>query len=130
MNAIYATMTSANQFLALPVQINVGNTGCALFEAVGSVSPPINDPLFICVDFIESSMVGDLMLPILRRITLEVQDDGKSAVIDELFNKMLWLPINRSPITEIRVYICDEQGNIPSFKSCHLSCTLVCIPER
>ena len=130
MNVIYAAMWSANQQMTLPVSLNVEGQGCALFEITGKVSPYTDRPLFLCADFLENSIMGETQqLPVLRRITLIKDKEGKGATIEQIFSKMLWLPTNRSPVEEIRLYITDERGNPAPFNECSVSCTLVCIPQ-
>ena len=131
MNVIYATMTSSNQSLALPMEIDMASHGCALFEIKGTVFPHKEVSLFLCVDFIEDSILGSRMMPILRRIQLtpnQYREGG--AIIDQTFDKMLWLPCNRSPVRELRLYITDDRGNIIPFEETLISCTLVIIPHR
>ena len=36
-------------------------------------------------------------------------------VIDPIYTKILWIPANRTPVKEIRVYLTDEHGNAPPF---------------
>lgn len=131
MNVIYASMWGTSQKITLPVTLDMEQKGCALFEITGKVSPHTEKPLFLCADFLESSIMGaHRQLPVLRRITLIPEKEGqRGASIEQIFNKMLWLPTNRSPVKEIRLYICDERGNPAPFNECSVSCTLVCIPN-
>lgn len=129
MNTIYVTMTSAHELVHLPVEISGFQKGCALFEISGNVYPYIDDVLYLCVDFIDESIIGPKMIPILRRIRLHPNKNGSGGFIDHTFNKMLWISCNRSPIKELRVYISDAQGNLPPFVDCHIKCTLVIIPH-
>ena len=145
MNAIYIEMTSSDHRMSLPVELDMRNKQCALFEATGTVVPYMKKPLFLCSDFIESSIVGERMIPVLRRIQLmpdeedEQDDDGDDAkkkgkvrtsgIVDHIFHKMLWMSTNRDEVDEIRVYISDETGKTVTFSSCDLSCTLVSIPS-
>lgn len=137
MNVIYVHMNSISERIPLPIDIDVENKGCALFEIRGEVSPCITQPLFLCVDFIAESVVGEKMMPILRRIVVESPNkkkkdqcgkDGKGR-IDHVFDKMLWLTCTRSPVKEFRIYISDAQGNQAPFLHCELDCTLVLIPH-
>lgn len=130
MNALYVNMSSPNQLVQLPIDISGDHKGCALFEIKGKVYPYLEDVLFLCVDFIEDSIVGQKMMPILRRIVLHPEVQGGGAIIDQTFNKMLWISCSRSKIKELRVYISDAQGNRPPFVRCQIDCTLVIIPHN
>ena len=122
-------MESGNQQVALPVSHDMHEKGCALFEVRGKLAPYTDIPLFLCTDFIKGSSIGMKMMPVLRRLHLIPDTESEEAVIDQVFHKMLWLPTNRSPVDELRVYISDQHGNLRSFDYCHISCTLVCIPN-
>ena len=102
----------------------------ALFEINGTVHPYTPKALFLCVDFIESSIVNsEKQMPILRRINLKKKGKSLVVVINLMYTKILWLLTNHSPVKEIRVYIMDEYGNAPPFQSCDVIGTLVCIPH-
>ncbi len=131
MNVIYVDMDSSSQSIALPVTLSMEGHGCALFEIRGRVKPYTSVPLYMCVDFIDNSVIGPKLLPILRRVRLKrIKGNARQeATIEHVFSKMLWLPVNRSPLEEIRVYLSDANGQVPSFDQCHLTCTLVNIPR-
>lgn len=130
MIAIYANMTSASEKMAFPNTRDLKDKSCALFEIVGKVSPYTDQPIFLCADFIETSIMGpDLVLPVLRRISLIKNKTGDGARIQQILKKMLWVPTSRGRVEEIRVYITDAKGNPAPFDECQLSCTLVCIPK-
>ena len=80
-----------------------GKKGCALFDIRGKVKLFTNEPLFLCADFIKLSMVGsNKQIPILHKINL-LKDEltGGGGIIDPMYNKILWLPTNHSPLKEI-----------------------------
>ena len=129
MDVLYVNMESGNQRVPLPTTLHVCGKGCALFEISGRCYPYTDIPLFLCVDFIQDSSLGTKMIPILRRIELKPDPESHEGKISQVFNKMLWLPINRSPLDEVRVYITDDHGNVRSFDYCNIQCTLVCIPN-
>ena len=54
---------------------------------------------------------------------------GLDIVIDPIYTKILWIPANRTPVKEIRVYLTDEHGNAPPFTNCNIMGTLVSIPH-
>ena len=129
MNVIYVEMDKGNQQVILPKSLEMEGKGCALFEITGRCSPYTDIPLFLCTDFIENSTAGLKMLPVLRRIKMSPDSESEEGVFDQIFSKMLWLPTNRTPLDEVRVYISDEEGKVMSFDYCNISCTLVCIPH-
>lgn len=135
MNVIYARMNSPSEVIPLPVELELENKGCALFEIQGKVFPCVTQPLFLCVDFVRESIVGEKMMPILRRVMTQPleETDQCSAVqeahVDRVFDKMLWLACTRSPVKEFRLYISDAQGNRAPFLRCQLDCTLVILPH-
>ena len=64
----------------------------------------MNEPLFLCANFIELSMVGsNKQMPILHKINLLKDESmgGGGGIIDPMYNKILWLPTNCSPLKEI-----------------------------
>lgn len=130
MNAIYIKMAQSREVVSLPTTLDVENKSVALFEITGKVSEYTSKALFMCVDFVESSILSTgKQLPIVRRIKISKAGKGQGGRLDQTFDKMLWLPTNRSPIGEFSVYICDDSGNLAPFESCNLNCTLVCIPK-
>ena len=119
MNAIYFSMKSTSEKITLPISLNMQGKGVALFEINGTVHPYTPKALFLCMDFIESSIVNsEKQMPILRRINLKKKGKNSVVVIDPMYTKILWLLTNCSPIKEIRVYITDENGNALPFQSC------------
>ena len=50
-------MISMSEKITLPVSLNMQGKGVALFEINGTVHPYTPKALFLCVDFIESSIV-------------------------------------------------------------------------
>ena len=52
-----------------------------------------------------------------------------SGIIDPVYNKILWLPTNYSPLKEIQLYISDRYGIFAPLVDCNIDCTLVLIPH-
>ena len=104
--------------------------GCVLFDIRGKVKPFTNEPLFLCADFVESSMVGsNKQMPILHKINLLKDETTGGGIIDPMYNKILWLPTNHSPLKEIQLYISDRHGRFAPLVDCNIDCTLVFIPH-
>ena len=104
--------------------------GCALFDIRGKAKPFTNEPLFLCANFIESIMVGsNKQMPILLKINLLKDELTGGEIIDPMYNKILWLPTNHSPLKEIRLYISNRHGRFAPLVDCNMDCTLVFIPH-
>lgn len=133
MEAIYLSINEPDQVLILPTTLNLEEYGCALVEAGGTFEPYSGRPLFLCCDFVRPSVVGSRLLPVLRRLPVArlKKNDGKTVgKFDGSFEKMLWFPLTRSELGEVRLYITDKRGERVSFDRINLNCTLVCIPKQ
>ena len=96
-------MHGITEKVTFPIPLDMERKGCALFDIRGKVKPFTNEPLFLCADFIELSMVGsNKQMPILCKINLLKDESmGGGGIIDPMYNKILWLPTNHSPLKEI-----------------------------
>ena len=104
MNAIYFSMKSTNQKVTLPVELDMENKGCSLFDISSMVKPYIELPIYLCDDFVGNSIIvgsehptkSSMQLPILHQINLKSSHDKHNVVeIDPNYNKILWLPSSR-----------------------------------
>ena len=87
-------MHSITEKVTFPIPLDKEGKGCALFDT--------NEPLFLCADFVESSMVGsNKQMPILCNINLLKDELMGCGIIDPIYNKILWLPTNHGPLKEI-----------------------------
>ena len=97
-------MLGITEKVTFPIPLDMEKKGCTLFDIRGKVKPFTNEPLFLCANFIKSSMAGsNKQMPILRKINL-LKDElmgGGGGIIDPMYNKILWLPTNCSPLKEI-----------------------------
>ena len=120
-------MCGITEKVTFPIPLDMERKGCALFDIRGKFT---NEPLFLCADFIKSSMVGsNKQMPILRKINLLKDELMGGGIIDPMYNKILWLPTNHSPLKEIRLYISDRHGRFAPLVDCNIDCTLVFIPH-
>ena len=124
MNAIYVDMDSSNHWQVLPKSLHVCHMECGLLEITARIFPAPKGLLYLCADFVESSVAGDSEMPILRRIKFSQMKDGSGAC-KKMFDPVLWVPIVRDRLDEIRLYITDKDGDITPFDKCTLNCTLV-----
>ena len=105
MNCIYIFINGITEKVTFPIALDMERKRCTLFDIRGKVKPFTNEPIFLCTDFIESSMVGsNKQMPILRKINLLKDESmGGGGIIDPMYNKILWLPTNHSPLKEIQL---------------------------
>ena len=137
MNAIYFSMKGTSQKVTLPLELDMENKGCLLFDISSMVKPYIEPPIYLCADFVGNSIVvssehpteRSMQLPILHEINLKKTNDNNLVEIDPNYNKILWLLTSHSPLEEIQVYLSDRHGNPPTFMHCNIIRTLVCIPH-
>ena len=95
-------MHGITEKLIFPIPLDMERKGCTLFDIRGKVKPFTDEPLFLCADFIKLSMVGsNKQMPILCKINLLKDESMGGGNIDPMYNKILWLPTNRSPLKEI-----------------------------
>ena len=123
-------MHGITEKVTFPTPLDMERKGCALFDIRGKVKPFTNEPLFLCADFIESSMVGsNKQMPILHKINLLKDESRGGGIIDPMYNKILWLPTNCSPLKEIQLYISNRHGRFVPLVDCNIDCTLVFTPH-
>ena len=68
-------------------------------------------------------------MAILHSINLLKDESMAGGIIDPMYNKILWLPTNRSPLKEIQLNISDRHGRFVPLVDCNIDCTLVFIPH-
>ena len=86
----------------------------------------MNDTLYLCADYVQPSILGDKLIPILRKLKIKRNpNNAQVALVNQEAKEMLWLPTERSHIDEFRVYIMDSEGKIPTLESCMLNCSLL-----
>ena len=96
-------MRGITEKVTFPIPLDMERKGCTLFDIRSKVKPFTNEPLFLCANFMELSIVGsNKQMPILHKINLlKDESTGAGGIIDPMYNKILWLPTNRSPLKEI-----------------------------
>ena len=90
-----------------------GVYSCALLEI--DFDKKLNKDVYLFCDMCEYSYLRDGYQPILRVIQ-------KTSV----FTKLIYIPVKTSRINTIRIYIRDEEGQVPSLnvKSCRCTISL------
>ena len=123
-------MCGITEKVTFPIPLDMERKGCMLFDIRGKVKPLTNEPLFLCANFIKSSMVrSNKQMPILHEINLLKDESTDGGIIDSMYNKILRLPTNHSPLKEIQLYISDRHGRFAPLVDCNIDCTLVFIPH-
>ena len=123
-------MHGITEKVPFPIPLDMERQGCMLFDIRGKVKPFTNEPLFLCANFIELSMVrSNKQMPILCKINLINDESMGGGIIDLMYNKILWLPTNCSPLKEIPLYISNRHGRFAPLVDCNIDCTLVFIPH-
>ena len=62
-----------------------------------------NHPLYLCCNICEESTVGNIKIPVLRYLNINLQNE----IINKSTDHVIWLRVIRPKITSIRLYIAD-----------------------
>ena len=77
----------------------------------------MNDVLYLCADYVQLSILGDKLIPILRKLKIKKDPNNlQVSLVNQEAKEMLWLPTERSHIDEFWVYITDSKGEIPTLE--------------
>lgn len=147
MNTLYCTLKKCDNFIQLPLTLDLKNKSVGLVDINGYYWPriPGNKTLYLCCDIVKNngiiSRISDSnVYPILRQLVFKsaksqrhpgnlVDDDEQVNYmydrIKETYNKILFLPCHEQKVDTLRLYLIDENGNLPSFHTCELNCTLL-----
>ena len=112
----------------LTYPLEVEGYACAIIEISGRLEKYNNgkktkkeDELFLCSDICKEVYVNGKKLPALRQILR-----SPTGNIQQISNPT-WLRVLRPTITSIRLYITNANGEIQSFQSGWLQCSLLFI---
>lgn len=123
MKALYLT-TLGDTTIKLPTTLEVEGYGCGVLELTGKVLSGFKEPLYLCCDICEESLVGDKRMPVLRFLNRNLKNGNVNNSIDHV----IWLHVMRPSISSIRLYIADENGQVVTVEKNSLHCTLLFIP--
>ena len=130
MNCIYIFLHGITEKVTFAIPLDMRRKVCALFDIRGKVKPFTDGPLSLCINFIELSTVrSNKQMPILCKINLLKDELMGGGIIDPMYNKILWLPTNHSPLKEIQLYITNRHRRFAPLVDCNIDCTLVFIPH-
>jgi hypothetical protein len=109
--------------LPQPIELK-GSWECALldFQLTG-VSPPFDpsfDPICVCSDICHESCVGDVQLPILRRLSFK----GRKKESVFRLEHPPYVRVTRDQLTRIRLFITNPTQTAPAVTTGKLTCTL------
>lgn len=128
---LYLSVNSSDDYTPMfEVSRDVSDMMCGLFNVHGRIEVKTPDVdtrrLFLCTDLCASTsfVSGKTKLPILRQLVVDA--DGS---VSMNIHNILWLDTTNKILRNIRMYICDGEGNIPSFKVCTLDCTVLVFPK-
>ena len=124
MNVIYL-WTNGNHVTYLAETLELEGYGCGVIDVHGKLENGNGHSYYLCCDMTEDVFVNNIKLPVLRQIRTNSKD-----FISSQINHVIWLKITRSTISKIRLYICNEKGDVQSFKGRGLFCTLLLIPNK
>ena len=123
MKALYLS-TKGDDTIDLPVPLEVENYLCGIVEMSGKVNT-FKEVLFLCCDICEESFMGEMMMPVLRSIKRKT-----NGMVNNDINHVIWLRVMKPHISNIRLYISDEYGEIKTVDKNKLKCTLLFIPSK
>lgn len=127
MNAVYG-YTNGDTVITLAETLEIEGYGVGVIDIFGKVSLPSkyrNKPLFLCSNITQDTYVGNKKLPVLKMLKT-----NQSGIINNNIYKLIWLRVTRRSISNLRLYICDINGEIVSLGSKTLYCTLLFVPDR
>ena len=124
MNAVYLS-TNGDTTTQLPTPLEMQGYGCGVIEMTGKVYYSEKEPIYLCSNICEESIVENIKMPILRRIKR-----GASGIVNSSICNIIWLRVMRPTISSIRLYIANGKGEIITLGSEKLNCTLLFIPNK
>ena len=135
---MYLNMNRVDSTVELPISIHLKDKAVALVDVSGDFFPQnTKRNFYLCCDFIEPSILqgstSTNVYPILRMVHSERGEDKNKLKIDkirETYGKLIYVGCNRDEVSNIRLYLIDDDGNLPSFDNCQLKCSLLLIPGR
>ena len=115
--------TNGDDITQLSETLEVEGYGCGVLDITGKL-PQLNsnNVYYLCCNFVEDSFVNKTRLPVLRQIRVNSKGGIQSDV-----GHVIWIPIIRTSLSNVRLYITDEEGKIISVGGRGLNSTLLFI---
>lgn len=121
MSVLYLS-TKGDSITTLAEPISIEGRCAAVVEISGKidrkVAAPLK-PLYLCCDFTENVNLHNFKLPILRQFTT-----NKQGYVNSTVGHVIWLHVTRSRLSSVRLFICNEDGEVVSFTGRGVYCTL------
>ena len=138
MPCLYLNMNSADSNIELPVPLKLNTSGVAIVDISGEYFPRSPGKVYyLCCDFVEPSVLqgkkNSNVFPILRMLNFKAGKNKNEDYVDKIkenYAKLIFTGCNRDEVQDLRLYLIDEDGNLPSFEDCQLKCTLLIIPRN
>lgn len=119
--SIHGTNVPGDFTVELPQQIYLpGLWECALVDFQLTGSPPEIDPFCICSNVCQESCVGDVRLPILRRMSFK----GRTREAVFQFEQPHYIRVKVDLLERVRIFITDPHHQGSSVSSGQVTCTL------
>ena len=115
--------SSSDFLIQLPKTYSIeGQRLCALKQISFTCDlKPKTRILYLCLDIVEESYVKNTLVPIVRNI--EIYNKSKK-YLTENFEEGIYLPVNVTHLTSLRVYLRDSDLQPVQFDSNDLHCLL------
>ena len=121
--ALYPKNSPGECWIQLPKRYTLeGQWSCALIDvSLDCDFTPRSNRLYLCCDIVEDSYVRGTSLPVLRNIEVNVR---YKKLKTELFPHPLYIPVKRTQLHLVKLYLLDNQLNPVNFKENDLHCVL------
>jgi len=123
MSSVLYLSTNGDEVTTLAEAISSNGQCAAVVEISGKINRKQDSllrPLYLCCDFVENANLHTRKLPILKQFTTNRQGYVNSSV-----GHVIWMKVTRSRLSQVRLYICDDDGETVSFTGRGIYCTLV-----
>lgn len=105
-----------------------GVWSCGLVDLECSKMKGSKETFYVCADFVETSIANDRKMPVLRRVSTR---DMVGRSIWTTFGDVIYVPVNVTSLSKMRLYIISEQNrSLPFAEDTDLRCTLRFVASR
>lgn len=82
-------------------------------------------PLYLCCDICEESYMAGIGSKLPLKLPILMELPSVIGNMDVYISEFLWYKVTNPYMSDIKLYIVDETGQIPSFKKCDVRCSLL-----